>query len=320
MRVVSSLSLRERAGVRGSFRTGHSEARARACGAVFYASARETPSPRPSPGGRGRRTLLLVACLVTSAAAAETVAIPAGPTTLHAEFAMPSGPVRAPAVVLLHGCGGPFPARDHQWRDHLLASGHPVLLPDSFGSRGLGSQCRNPSRTVTPGAARREDAIAAAKWLQAQPGIPPGGVAVLGWSNGGSTVLATARAGRSDLPPGLIRGFVAFYPGCSSFADRAGADARHWTPAAPLLLLMGESDDWTLAAPCHALAEANPGRVQSVFYPGAYHDFDTPGRPVRLRQGLAFSANGNGTAHVGTDPAARADALRRVPAFLDALP
>lgn len=260
----------------------------------------------------------MAACLATSApAAAETVAIPAGPITLRAEFVMPPGPARAPAVVLLHGCGGPFPTRDNQWRDHLVAAGHPVLLPDSFGSRGLGSQCRNPSRIVTPGAARRDDAIAAAKWLQAQPGIPPGGVAVMGWSNGGSTVLATARVGRNDLPPGLIRGFVAFYPGCRFFLD---AGTRQWAPAAPMLLLMGESDDWTAAAPCHALADANPGRVEAVFYPGAYHDFDAPGRPVRVREGLAFSANGDGTAHVGTDPAARADALRRVPAFLDALP
>ncbi len=40
---------------------------------------------------------------------------------------------------------------------------------------------------------------------------------------------------------------------------------------------------------------------------------------MRERRGLAFTANHNGLAHTGTNPAARADALRRVPAFLDAL-
>ena len=231
---------------------------------------------------------------------------------------MPPGPARAPAVVLLHGCGGPFPARDSQWRDLLVGAGHPVLLPDSFGSRGLGPQCGTPSRTVTPGNARRSDAIAAAKWLSAQPGVPPGGIVVMGFSNGGSTVLATARADRDDLPPGLVRGFVAFYPGCTPYA-RSGAGREPWAPAAPMLLLMGADDDWTPPAPCRALAEANADRIEATFYPGAYHDFDAPDRPVRERRGLAFTANHNGKAHTGTDPVARADAMRRVPAFLDAL-
>ena len=290
------------------------------------------PSPRPwsalrpKPGGGGGRLFLLLAlisagCAVQpSAAGSRTVQIPGDNVTLQAELALPSGPARAPAIVLLHGCGGPFPARDGQWRDLLVAAGHPVLLPDSFGSRGLGSQCQTPSRQVTPAHARREDAIAAAKWLAAQPFTPSGGVVVMGWSNGGSTVLATARAGRDDLPGGLIRAFIAFYPGCRLYAEPRNADQDRWTPAAPMLLLMGADDDWTPAAPCRVLAEVNPGRIQAAFYPGAYHDFDAPDQPVRERRGLASTANHNGTAHTGTDPAARADALRRVPAFLDALP
>jgi len=51
-------------------------------------------------------------------------------------------------------------------------------------------------------------------------------------------------------------------------------------------------------------------------YRGAYHDFDHPHLTLRLHRGLAYSGNGSGTAHTGTDPAARADALARVPAFL----
>jgi len=53
-----------------------------------------------------------------------------------------------------------------------------------------------------------------------------------------------------------------------------------------------------------------------VVYPGAYHDFDYPDLPVRTRTGLVYSADGSGVAHAGTDPAAREDALRRIPAFL----
>ena len=104
------------------------------------------PPPRPSPGGRGSSKLPLILALISASCAAQpsiggpqTVAMPGDNVTLRAEVALPSGPPRAPAIVLLHGCGGPFPARDGQWRDLLVAAGHPVLLPDSFGSRGLGS-------------------------------------------------------------------------------------------------------------------------------------------------------------------------------------
>ena len=118
-----------------------------------------------------------------------------------------------------------------------------------------------------------------------------------------------------DLPAGLLRGLVAFYPSCRT--PLAQAD---WRPAAPLLILVGASDDWVPPDACRALAARFPGQITFTAYPGAYHDFDVPNRPVRTLTGLTFSVGGKGVAHAGTDPAARADALKRVPAFLDALP
>jgi dienelactone hydrolase len=53
-----------------------------------------------------------------------------------------------------------------------------------------------------------------------------------------------------------------------------------------------------------------------VVYPGAYHEFDRPDYPVRVLTGLAFSADCSGHAHVGTNQAARDDAIRRVGQFL----
>jgi dienelactone hydrolase len=84
--------------------------------------------------------------------------------------------------------------------------------------------------------------------------------------------------------------------------------------------MMGQADDWTPAKPCEALvarAKTLGGDTTFVGYPGAYHDFDAPDRPVTVLKGLAFTGAGaGGDAHTGTDPAARADALRRVPQFL----
>jgi dienelactone hydrolase len=53
-----------------------------------------------------------------------------------------------------------------------------------------------------------------------------------------------------------------------------------------------------------------------VVYPGAYHDFDHPNRPVQVRHGYAFSVDGSGKVHTGTNVPARNDALKRVPEWL----
>ncbi|CAH2599264.1 Dienelactone hydrolase family protein [Rhodovastum atsumiense] len=258
--------------------------------------------------------LLFLMVVVAGGVRAETVRFAGGGgALLEAVLFRPEGPPRAPAVVALHGCAGPLPARDHAWARHLAGLGHLVLLPDSFGSRGLGSQCRTGNRSVTASGLRRDDALAAARWLADQPGTPAGGVAVLGWSDGGSTVLATA-AWRQDNPPGLLRGFVAFYPGCRQAALNRGA-----RPVAPVLLLIGEADDWTPAAPCRDLAGRVGPRITLVTYPGAWHDFDAAAPLHRMRD-IPRSQNPDHGVHAGQDPAAREDAFQRVPAFLDALP
>ena len=228
---------------------------------------------------------------------------------LDAALVLPEGQTRAPPIVALHGCGGPFPSRDGQWAVLLAKAGHIVLLPDSFGSRGLGSQCAMKEREVTPAELRRQDAIDTAQWLAARPGTPPGGVALIGWSNGGSTVLETARVA-AGLPTDLFRQFAAFYPGCPS----ANEDPSR-KPSAPMLILMGEDDDWTPAPPCRDLAARFPDEISFVAYPGAYHDFDAPNRPVRVRTGAVSTPSG--LAHVGTNEPARQDALERLPKWLE---
>jgi dienelactone hydrolase len=254
--------------------------------------------------------LALLTFLQSAGVHVERVSVPGpGGVNLDAALVAPDKPAIAPSVVALHGCGGPFASRDGQWAVTLANAGHIVLLPDSFGSRGQSSQCGTTARTVTAEGLRRQDAIDAAQWLAARPGTPTGGIGLIGWSNGGSTVLETARQ-RSDLPGGLFQRFVAFYPGCPTKAEEPD-----WKPAAPMLILMGEDDDWTPAAPCHEFASRFPGEVTLITYPGAYHDFDAPNRPVRLRDGAATAVGGQ--AHVGTNEPARQDALARVPQWLE---
>jgi dienelactone hydrolase len=94
---------------------------------------------------------------------------------------------------------------------------------------------------------------------------------------------------------------------------------RDWHARRPLLILIGEADDWTPALPCRVLAEraqASGEPVSIVTYPGAYHDFDHPNLAVHVVHGLAYTADGRGSAHTGPNPGARADAIGRVLAFL----
>ncbi len=85
----------------------------------------------------------------------------------------------------------------------------------------------------------------------------------------------------------------------------------------PLLVLIGAEDVWTPAAPCKAFLDGAIGRgapIETEIYPGAYHAFDAPNQPrrelpdYRTRAGIVPI--------IGTDPAARQDALARLPAFL----
>ena len=78
-----------------------------------------------------------------------------------------------------------------------------------------------------------------------------------------------------------------------------------------------EPRTWTPLAPCKTFLDGVAGRSASIetqIYPGAYHGFDAPNQPRRALP--AYRTRAGIVPIVGTDPAARQDALARVPAFL----
>lgn len=256
----------------------------------------------------------------TQSVAAEQVDIADGSLTLHATLYRPSGPGPFPAVVALHDCGG-LTQRPNtlsqlygSWAQHLVAGGFAVLFPDSFGSRGLGPQCRVHQSKARSSRERIADAEAARHWLQAQNFIRPDRISLLGWASGGTAALWAVRPNAIPRDGGAdFRSAAAFYPGCRRLRLTA------WSARVPTLILIGSADDWTLAATCQQMvagAHGRSARADIVVYPGAPHGFDRANAPLRLRTGLAHTANPSGEAHRGTNPAARADALKRVPRFL----
>ena len=239
--------------------------------------------------------------------------------TLTGWLYQPATPGPHRAVVALHGCAGlagrdGLPsARHRDWGERWAAAGLVALFPDSFASRGLGPQCRVKERAARASRERVDDAEAALKFLAARPDVEAGSIALVGWSNGGSATLYAVEPRRAPAGVDFARAVV-FYPGCRALLQKGG-----WRSRLPLLLLIGEADDWTPAEPCAALiaaAKAKGDPVEIVTYPGAYHDFDHPDLAVHVAQGLAYTANGAGAAHSGTDANARDDAIARVTAAL----
>ncbi|MCA3593712.1 MAG: dienelactone hydrolase family protein [Methylobacterium sp.] len=222
--------------------------------------------------------------------------------TIKAKLYRPAGAGPFPAIVALHGCGGPWQPRDDDWGNRLAGAGFLVVFPDSFGSRGLGSQCMTRARSLRP-RDRAEDAFATAEWLASRKDVARSRIGLLGWSNGGSTVLSAARTGRG--PKGLeFRQAIAFYPGCRIFAEES-----HYRTRLPVTILHGLADNWTPAEPCKTL----PG-TRFIGFERAHHDFDHTNLPLRQRK-AAYTADGSGVVTVGTNPEARAAAITRVMAI-----
>lgn len=264
--------------------------------------------------------LLAIGTAVGRAGAAEQVEIPQGDVTLHGVLFRPTGAGPFPGVVAMHGCeslirrsGKVAPLFD-EWGERLSGAGLAVVFPDSFGSRGLPAQCRVRERKVRSEHERVADANAARRWLESQPWAIKDRVSLLGWANGAVASLWAVRPrilARDGMPD--FRSAVALYPGCRRLTEAA------WSARIPTLILIGRADDWTAAAACEQMVAGAHGRsalASLVVYPGAYHEFDRPDYPIRELSGLANTADGSGKAHVGTNAAARADAMMRVPEWL----
>jgi dienelactone hydrolase len=275
------------------------------------------------------RYLAFAAIVLSSAGAAaqQAVHFPSldGATTLDGYLFRTAGEGRHPALVFLHGCGGligrtsgRINTRESDWAMRFTAAGYSVLMVDSLTPRQHGEMCSVQGFDASLYRRRPMDAYGALAYLQAQDFVRGDRVGVVGWSQGGGVILFSIGVPSLGRPAGLapasdFKAAVAFYPAsCNDQRLPAG-----WTTAIPLLVLTGAADVWTPLAPCQSVlgaAAARGAQVQMQVYPGAVHDFDWPDLPRRERPEYTTSA---GVVPItGTDPAARAGALQRAPAFL----
>jgi dienelactone hydrolase len=244
---------------------------------------------------------------------------PGAPVTIEAKLVRPAGPGPFPAVVQLHGCAG-IEAQSFRWARWLAEHGYVALVVDSFGPRGVKGDCRS-GPDEPPITARFDDAFGALRYLQSQTYVRADRVAAIGWSQGGVYAMAVingpslerARGRGVALPATGFAAGIGVYPGgCFSLVKEQ--------VIRPLLVLIGEADDWTPAAKCREMVEAMRGRgadAAIVTYPGAYHYFDVEGQRIEVQAHVENDNRPGGFgATVSYQAEAATDAHRRVEEFL----
>jgi dienelactone hydrolase len=224
-----------------------------------------------------------------------------GALTLTGRLKRPEGDGPLPAIVLLHGCGGIQANRDHRWAERLASWGYVTLQVDSFRPRGLSNVCTYSGREAADILQKRvAEAYDAKRYLAGLPFVDRSRIALMGWSHGGAITLETLYLKKDDP----FRAAIAFYPSCRR--TLAGLNA-------PLMILIGEADDWTPAGSCVAAMPKERSAFDVVLkvYPGAYHGFDGLGKSRNV-------SGSRGSVHrMEYQPEAEADAVVRVKVFFE---
>jgi dienelactone hydrolase len=246
-------------------------------------------------------------------AAFEVADTPRGATELVGYVYKPKGRGPFPAVVMMHGRGGPYSSnvnaactfvrrgeltdcnaktlskRAHMWGEFWAQNGVLAIHVDSFGPRGRahgfgrGTHGDPDREAVNELTVRPWDAEDALGYLYQRGDVKPGRVALQGWSHGASTTLnlmnlyKTRRTRMQGFQQALV-----FYPGCGPKALLSNAA---YEAHVPITVFLASDDEEVNPEACRkaltgARADLGNGKrtVEIINYAGASHDFDDPGK------------------------------------------
>src|SRR5689334_4184639 len=111
------------------------------------------------------------------------------------------------------------------------------------------------------------DILGALNVLDTMPDIDKKHIFLQGYSYG--AIASLFATDRKNTAKAKVAGVVAYYPFCYDGVD----------PSVPVLVLIGEKDDWTPAAKCQAVT--GKADFELVVYPGATHVFNQPSEKPR---------------------------------------
>jgi dienelactone hydrolase len=213
--------------------------------------------------------LALFPCVVhgQGLAGSEPVILRVDDESIYAHLFKSKAKGRQPAIVLVHGFDGVSEAREGFWAREFARMGVATLVIESFSARGVGTTLANQSNVSTAQGVR--DAYAALGFLAAQKDVDAARIGIMGMSRGGSVALRAVDHRKHGGGPGFAAA-IALYPGCV-------AQYRNPQPSAPIQVLIGGADDYTMIKHCADYLERMRdagGRAELRVYPGAHHGFD----------------------------------------------
>jgi len=197
-----------------------------------------------------------------------------GAVTIKAELRFPKDvkeSEKIPAMVFVHGSGGPLP-RHQKWLRLFREMGIATVYANHFKPRGVRSTVGNQTR-VTEGM-MTADALYLLNALAEHPRIDPNRIGIMGGSKGGGVawyvtwnplrkVIAKDKQFAVSIP---------LYPPCIYWEKKDFTNK-------PMLMMIGDKDDYTGVDQCVSsmkdIRAAGYSNMQIKLYKGAYHGFDS---------------------------------------------
>lgn len=180
-----------------------------------------------------------------------------------------------PTVIVIHGGSGSrgrYEGHPNSWARHINSWGYNAVIVDLFSARGLNDLGKQGQRL--PFSQRADDIDEIVKYIKTKP-WHSGHIGLVGFSQGGSTILEVSTRDNSDIKVG-----VALYPAC-------GYVSPSNNPKFHIEMHLGLDDDLSLPHLCNVWSKEK----YSIFkYEGATHAFDIRA-PDRIIAGNVMKYN-----------------------------
>jgi dienelactone hydrolase len=187
-------------------------------------------------------------------------------------------PIKGPpwnAIVLPSNCSGLDDQLWKFWTSEFIKNDIAVVLVDSFNPRGFTEICGNQFKLGFRN--RLQDVHSVLDFLRSDSRFNKDKIALGGHSVGAVTALQSAylelQSHQARTEKDVFNAFIAAAPSCELTFKKANLSA-------PLLIIVGELDDWTRPAPCkqevNRLLVANQD-ASYIVIPKAFHTFSTTG-------------------------------------------